>query len=169
MHSSWIQSCCIRCLAFPTAHATDFNLWFHKTVPWIRLRSTPSSSSSGHPGASIPWGDEAEIFIIAILGGRKFVLVHSTLAQFLSLHWKRRNVYMMKVLCRPTQHFFFPPGKAKFHVIKITSYPHPHRKAKLPCTKIYFFPLERLSFMYLKLLLPPWKAKFHVIKLISYP
>src|SRR6218665_2903065 len=106
------------------------------------------SSGQGRPSHG---GNEAEIFIIAILGGKEIFLVHSTLAQFLSLHRKRRNAYMMKVLCRPTQHFFFPPGKAKFHVLKLTSYPHPHRKAKLSSSHVLKFissPLERLSFMY---------------------
>src|SRR6218665_366114 len=91
-------------------------------------------------------GNEAEIFILTILRGKEIFLVHSTLAQFLSLHRKRRNVYMMKVLYGHNISTF-PPGKAKFHVLKITSYLQPHRKAKLSCTKIYFFPPERLSFL----------------------
>jgi len=43
-------------------------------------------------GASIPWGNEAEIFIIAITGGKKFFFAHDISAQFLSLPRWRRNV-----------------------------------------------------------------------------
>src|SRR6218665_2035163 len=59
-----------------------------------------------------------------------------------------------------------PPGKAKFHVLKITSCPHPHRKAKLPCTKMYFFPSGKAKFHVPKLVLPPGKAKFLVARLL---
>ena len=52
--------------------------------------------------------------------------------------------------------FLLPPPLGRlFHVLKITSYPLPHGKAKFPCTKTYFF--------------PPGKAKFHVPKLVLFP
>src|SRR6218665_3309348 len=126
----------------------------------------------GCAGAFIPWGEwSRNLHHSHFRGEGNFFLVHSTLAQFLSLHRKRRNVCMMKVLCRPIRNISsFPPGKAKFHVLKITSYPNPHRKAKLACTKMYFSPSPgKAKFHVPKLVLPPGKAKFHVLKITSSP
>src|SRR6218665_842999 len=119
-------------------------------------------------GASIPWGNEAEIFIIAILGRKKFYEYMIHRHSFFASQEEKKCFYdesSMYVKC------FLSPLERLFHVLKITSYPPSHRKAKFSCNKNYFFPRGKAKFHVRKLVLPPppGKAKFHVLKLISYP